>query len=142
MGKLNRGLLKPSQMDPPRLKSPCTGSTPGQSQGILVAAWFNLLCGTTGLKEVSKALLLAQVLDITTTMGGLYLLPQLWETNPLPGLLGGWAPTILIKLVVSFFVVLVLEAVESWPLVVKIIPITAILPGVWNLFLIVFEYFA
>jgi hypothetical protein len=140
MGKYFQGGLKPAE-ETARC-GPCSTYTPDRSQPILLAAWFNLLCATTRLKEVSKALLLAQSLDIITTMGGLYLLPQMRETNPLPMMLGGWSQTILFKLVMAMLVVMVLEAVEKWPMVVKIIPIIAILPGVWNLFLIVFEYFA
>ena len=98
--------------------------------------------GFFGLKLVSRALLYAEVLDVTTTLGGIGLMPQLWEANPLYTLLGGWGATLLAKVLATLVVVLVLELVDEWPALVGVVPLAATLPGLWNLAAILAEIFA
>jgi hypothetical protein len=85
------------------------------------------------LKPVSWAVILAEGLDLATTFGGFSLFPQMWEANPVHGLLGGWGLTILAKLIATLLVVLILERVDRWPRPVWLVPVTASLPVLWNL---------
>lgn len=91
------------------------------------------------LKPVSLALILAELLDVASTFGGLSLYPQVWESNPLPGLMGGLAPVVFSKLLITVGVALVLEKVERWPGLVWAVPLAASLPVVWNLVCIAAE---
>jgi hypothetical protein len=84
------------------------------------------------LKPVSWAVILAEILDITTTFGGFLIYPQMWEANPLYGFLGGWGSMILAKIAATVIVVLILEKVVKWPRPVWVIPLAASLPVFWN----------
>lgn len=84
------------------------------------------------LKTISKVVILAEALDVLTTFTGITFFPQMWETNPLPGFIGGWLPTVFAKILATFLVVLVLERVEKWPRLVWLVPIIAGLPVFWN----------
>ena len=92
------------------------------------------------LKPISKAFILAELLDILTTTLGLTILPQIQEANPLPLLMGGWAPVVLLKVAAVILVVYVLERVQSWPAFVRIIPVAAFLPVLWNIICILAEF--
>ncbi|HJW91029.1 MAG TPA: hypothetical protein VJ436_10360 [Anaerolineales bacterium] len=94
------------------------------------------------LRPISQALILAETLDIITTYAGLLLFPQLWEANPLAGLLGGMFGATLLKMAITLGVVLVLERVPRWPRLVWIIPAVATLPVMWNLANILVEFLA
>jgi hypothetical protein len=85
------------------------------------------------LKPVSRALLIAETLDLMTTFGGFVFFPHMWEANPLPGILGGWAPTIALKIAGTILVIMILEKVEKWPRTVWIVPLAAFIPVAWNL---------
>lgn len=85
------------------------------------------------LKPVSWAVILAEGLDLATTFSGFFLFPQMWEANPVHGLLGGWSLTILAKITATLLVVLILEKVERWPRLVWLVPLAAGLPVIWNL---------
>ena len=93
------------------------------------------------LKPISWAVLIAEALDLATTFGGFLIFPQMWEANPLPGLIGGWSMTILFKIAATLVVVAVLERVERWPRPVWIVPLAASLPVAWNLFSILAEVY-
>ena len=88
------------------------------------------------LKPISQIVILAESLDVLTTLIGLSLFSHINEMNPLPTITGSWYTTILIKLVAVAIVVYVLERVEKWPRFVWIVPITAMLPVLWNLLII------
>jgi uncharacterized membrane protein len=92
------------------------------------------------LKPLSQVFIAAELLDILTTFAGLALYPQMWESNPLPGLLGGMFPAMLVKLCVVLGVVFVLEKVETWPRLVWIVPAMALSPVLWNVFSITAEF--
>lgn len=91
------------------------------------------------LKQITKYFLLAELLDVVTTTYGVYFIPRLWESNPLHDVLGGWAPLILIKLLVTLLIVIILESVDDWPWLVRILPLIAALPVMWNIFAILAE---
>jgi hypothetical protein len=91
------------------------------------------------LKPVSLIFIAAELLDVLTTLVGLALFPQMWESNPLPGLLGGVFPAALAKGLVVLGVVFVLEKVENWPRLVWVVPAMAFSPVLWNLFAITAE---
>jgi hypothetical protein len=84
------------------------------------------------LKPISRALLIAETLDVLTTFAGFYLAPQMWEANPMLAALGGWAQLLLAKVAAVLLVVFVLERVRSWPRLAWIIPLVAALPVAWN----------
>lgn len=100
---------------------------------------YSLLQHKFQLKPVSWALILAEGLDLATTFAGFLLFPQMWEANPIQGLLGGWGLTILAKITATLLVVIILEKVERWPRAVWLIPLTAALPVMWNTFSILAE---
>jgi len=85
------------------------------------------------LKPISKLVIIAESLDLLTTFTGLLFFPQLWETNSMLVLLGGWLPFILVKIAATIAVVIIIERVEKWPGLVWIIPCIAALPVVWNI---------
>jgi uncharacterized membrane protein len=91
------------------------------------------------LKPVSMALILAELLDVATTLVGFLFFPQIWEANPLLITFGGWMQLLLAKLVAVAFVVLILEKVKTWPRLVWIIPLVASLPALWNTFCLLAE---
>lgn len=93
-----------------------------------------------GLKPVSKVFLAAEALDVLTTFVGLSLHPQMWEANPVAGVLGGMLPATLLKLLVTLAVVYVIERVESWPRLIWAVPLMASAPVLWNLFSISAEF--
>jgi hypothetical protein len=94
------------------------------------------------LRPISQALILAETFDIFTTYLGLLLIPQLWEANPLAGILGGLFGATLFKIGVTLGAVLVLERVPRWPRLVWVIPGVAALPVFWNLANILAEFLA
>jgi hypothetical protein len=94
------------------------------------------------MKRVSKAVIIYEVMDVCTTMGGFSLFPNLMETNPLPGVMGGMLQIILIKMLATFLIVYILESVRSWPKFVYIVPMIAGIPVVWNTLVILAEFFA
>jgi hypothetical protein len=92
------------------------------------------------LKPVSKVFLAAEALDILTTFIGLSLHPQMWEANPVVGVLGGMVQAALFKLLVTLAVVYVIEKVDSWPRLIWVVPLMASVPVFWNLFSISVEF--
>ena len=92
------------------------------------------------LKPVSKVFIAAEALDILTTFVGLSLQPQMWEANPVAGVLGGLVQAALFKLLVSVAVVYVIEKVDSWPRLIWVVPLMASTPVVWNLISISVEF--
>jgi hypothetical protein len=92
------------------------------------------------LKPISLFFISAELLDILTTFGGLALHPQMWEANPVAGLLGGMVPAALFKVLVTLAVVYVIEKVASWPKLVWIVPVMASTPVVWNVISISAEF--
>ena len=101
--------------------------------------YFPNLLTKSRLKSVSVAVLGAELLDIATTFLGLLMFPQVTEANPLASFFGGMMGTVLFKIAVVLFVILILEKVEKWPRVVWVVPITAALAVVWNLVIILAE---
>jgi hypothetical protein len=93
------------------------------------------------LKPISWAVLIAETLDLATTFGGFVFFPQMWEANPLHGVLGGWNLMILFKIAATIFVIVTLERVEKWPRPVWVVPLAASLPVLWNLLSILAEVF-
>ena len=67
------------------------------------------------LKPVTKTLLLYEELDVLTTLSGLTFFPEIVETNPLPGLMGGMLPVFFLKIIATIMIVIILERVKSWP---------------------------
>jgi hypothetical protein len=94
------------------------------------------------LKPVSWAVIMAEGLDLATTFGAFSVFPQMWEANPVHGLLGSWGLTILAKMTATLLVVIILEKVERWPRPVWLVPMTAGLPVIWNLASILAELMA
>jgi hypothetical protein len=103
---------------------------------------FSSSFGTLQLKPISWAVLIAETMDIATTLAGFVLFPQMWEANPLPGILGGWSMTIIIKITATVIVIATLEKVERWPKPVWAIPLAASMPVIWNLMSILAEVYA
>lgn len=101
-----------------------------------------LLKTLSQLKPVTKTLLLYEELDIFTTLGGLTLFPEIVETNPLPGMVGGMLPTFFLKIVATLFIVIVLERVKNWPKLIYVVPTIAALPVFWNILVILTQAFA
>ncbi len=104
---------------------------------------FGLLLKTLSqLKPVTKTLLLYEELDILTTLSGLTLFPEIIETNPLPGMVGGMLPTILLKVIATLFIAVVLERVQNWPKLIYLVPTIAALPVFWNILVILTQAIA
>lgn len=104
---------------------------------------FSLLLKTLSqLKPVTKTLLLYEGLDILTTLSGLTLFPEIIEANPLPGMVGGMAPTILLKVIAILFIAVVLERVQNWPKLIYLVPTIAALPVFWNILVILTQAIA
>ncbi len=91
------------------------------------------------LKPVSKALIIAEGLDLLTTFLGSFVFPQMWEANPMKATLGGWIPLILAKVFATILIVFIVQRVQKWPALVWIIPSAAFLPVIWNTICIAFE---
>jgi hypothetical protein len=102
---------------------------------------FSSSFGTLQLKPISWAVLIAETMDLATTLAGFVFFPQMWEANPLPGILGGWSMTIFIKVTATVLVIATLEKVERWPRPVWVVPLAASLPVMWNLMSILAEVF-
>lgn len=98
-----------------------------------------LLTFLTRLKMISKLFILAEALDVFTTLWGILFIPQIWEANPIAGFLGSWPATLAVKVLATLIVVWVLEKIDSWPDLVRIIPILASLPVLWNILAILLE---
>ncbi len=94
------------------------------------------------LKPVTKTFLLYEELDIFTTLSGLTFFPEIVETNPLPGIMGGMLPTILLKVVATLFIIVILERVRNWPKLIYLVPTIAALPVFWNILVIVTQALA
>lgn len=94
------------------------------------------------LKPVTKTFLLYEELDIFTTLSGLTFFPEIVETNPLPAVLGGMFPIILLKIAATLIIVVILERVKSWPRLIYIVPSIAALPVFWNILVIVAQALA
>lgn len=106
-------------------------------------AMFGLLLKTlTQLKPVTKTFLLYEELDIFTTLSGLTFFPEIIETNPLPGIMGGMLPIILLKIVATLFIIVILERVKNWPKLIYLVPTMAALPVFWNILVIVTQALA
>jgi len=91
------------------------------------------------LKPLSKAVFLAEMLDLAMTLWAIYLMPQLWESNPMQASLGGWGQTIMVKLAATGLIVFTLERVKKWPPLVQLVPLAAALPVIWNVVIILAE---
>lgn len=96
----------------------------------------------TQLKPITKTLLLYEELDVFTTLSGLTFFPEIVETNPLPGVVGGMLPTIFLKVIATTLAVIILERVKNWPKLVYIVPTIAALPVFWNILVIVTQAIA
>jgi hypothetical protein len=106
-------------------------------------AMLGLLLKTfSQLKPVTKTLLLYEELDIFTTLFGLTFFPEIIESNPLPGVLGGMLPTFLVKIIAVIFIAIVLERVKNWPRLIYVVPSIAALPVFWNILVIVTQALA
>lgn len=106
-------------------------------------AMFGLLLKILAqLKPVTKTFLLYEELDIFTTLSGLTFFPEIVETNPLPGIMGGMLPTILLKVVATLFIIVILERVRNWPKLIYLVPTIAALPVFWNILVIVTQALA
>lgn len=104
---------------------------------------FGLLLKTLSqLKPVTKSLLLYEELDIFTTISGLTFFPEIIETNPLPGVMGGMVPIILLKVIATLFMVIILERVKNWPKLIYLVPSIAALPVFWNILVIITQALA
>lgn len=93
------------------------------------------------LKAVSRTLIIAEVLDVATTLLGFLFFPQIWEVNPMLEVFGGWSQLLLIKLFLTTAVVFVLERINSWPRLVWVIPLVAAIPPIWNTICLLAEAF-
>lgn len=107
------------------------------------------------LHLASKVFVVAEVLDLLTTMVGLLVIPGIWEANPIVGFIGGWFQTVILKSTVVILVVSVVELMRR-PLKVGkitvfsgrlskaiwIIPFVAALPVLWNNLVIILELIA
>jgi hypothetical protein len=113
------------------------------------------LQGLSKLHPVSKVFLLAEFLDMLTTMIGLLVIPKIWEANPIVEGVGGWLQTLLLKFIVMFIVVTVIELMRQplkigsvtlisgkLPKAIWIIPVVAGLPVLWNYVVILLELVA
>jgi hypothetical protein len=94
------------------------------------------------LKPVSRVIILAEALDVLTTFAGVFVFPQMWETNPLKLMLGGWIPVILLKIIATLCMIAILERVEKWPRLVWVVPSLAFLPVMVNSISILAEILA
>jgi hypothetical protein len=92
------------------------------------------------LKPISIFLIVAEILDLMTTLQGFRWFPQLWESNPLAGLYGGMTTAILAKVLVTLCVVFIFERVDKWPRLVWLVPAVAWLPVLWNILVIWAEF--
>lgn len=91
------------------------------------------------LRPISKALILAELLDLLTTSVGIWMFPQISEANPMLMELGGWLPLLVTKLLATLFVVYILERIEKWSFLVWVVPLIAVLPVIWNIICILAE---
>lgn len=92
------------------------------------------------LKPISQIVILAESLDVLTTLVGISMFSSINEMNPLPGIAGGWIGTLLLKFFAVAVVVFILEKVEKWPKFVWLVPTVAILPVLWNIVIISAEF--
>lgn len=91
------------------------------------------------LRPISKALVIAEVLDLMTTATGLWIFPQITEANPMLATMGGWLPLLASKFLATLFVVYVFEKIGRWSALVWVVPSIATLPVIWNIFCILSE---
>jgi hypothetical protein len=91
------------------------------------------------LRPISKALVVAESLDLLTTAAGLSLYPQIAEANPMLATMGGWLPLLVSKFLATLFVVFVFERMSKWSVLVWVVPSIATLPVIWNIFCILTE---
>ncbi len=91
------------------------------------------------LRPISKALVVAESLDLLTTAAGLWLFPQIAEANPMLVTMGGWLPLLVSKFLATLFVVFIFEKMAKWSLLVWVVPSIATLPVIWNIFCILAE---
>ncbi|OGO31679.1 MAG: hypothetical protein A2Z16_10070 [Chloroflexi bacterium RBG_16_54_18] len=91
------------------------------------------------MRPISKALVVAESLDLLTTASGLLLFPQIAEANPMLVTMGGWLPLLVSKFLATLFVVFVFERITKWSVLVWVVPSIATLPVIWNIFCILAE---
>jgi hypothetical protein len=92
------------------------------------------------MKKITKVFIIVELLDIITTLIGIYLYPYLIETNPIFSFLGeNWYLTVLIKSSIIMGVAIVLEKRKKWSRFVWVIPTIATFPVISNIANIVAE---
>ena len=85
------------------------------------------------MKTITKTFIIAEGLDLLTTITGIIFL-NLWDANPLQICF----TTIICKIVITVIVAWILQ-IKAKHSVYWIIPSVAVLPVIWNIFVIVFE---
>lgn len=89
------------------------------------------------MRSITKVFIAAEVLDLITTFIGLYYIPGVAEGNPL---FKDAMSMIVAKTLATFFVAWMLERYGGRSKIFWIVPIIAMIPVPWNIFVIIYSF--